>query len=346
MTPDSISLTRPDDWHLHLRDEAALSTTVAHSARCFSRAIIMPNLVPPVTTVAAALEYRQRILAAVPDGMEFNPLMTLYLTDDTEVEEITRAADEAAIAAVKYYPAGATTNSANGVTEIGKVESVIARMEEIGLPLLVHGEVTDADIDIFDREKVFIDRILMPLLQKHPRLKLVLEHITTADAVDFILSQDDNVAATITAHHLLFDRNDLLAGGIRPHYYCLPVLKRGSHREKLVGAATGGSPKFFLGTDSAPHSRAAKESGCGCAGIYSAPAALELYAEVFDAHQSLDKLEFFASFAGPDFYGLPRNSEKIKLQRQDWAQADSFSFGDDVVVPVRAGETIHWRIID
>ncbi|MEQ8955330.1 MAG: dihydroorotase [Gammaproteobacteria bacterium] len=345
MTLDSISLTKPDDWHLHLRDGAALNTTVPHSARCFARAIVMPNLQPPITSVAAALQYRQRIVAAIPAGEKFEPLMTLYLTDNTASEEIARAAAEPSVLAVKYYPAGATTNSENGVTDIGKVDAIIGTMAELGIPLLVHGEVTDPQIDIFDREKAFIDTVLDPLLNRHPSLKLVFEHITTADAVDFVQSQDDRVAATITVHHLLYDRNNLLAGGLRPHFYCLPVLKRSSHRDKLAEAATSGSGKFFLGTDSAPHARSLKETACGCAGIYSAPAALELYAEVFDQFAALDKLEQFASFAGADFYGLPRNTDRIELRRERWDQANGFEFGDDIVVPIRASEPVQWRIV-
>lgn len=344
MSPDSISIRKPDDWHLHLRDGEALSTTVAHSARSFGRAIIMPNLVPPVTTVESALAYRQRILREVPAGHSFEPLMTLYLTDELATVEIEKAAASREVQAVKYYPAGATTNSENGVTSIDKVYPVLEKMAELGLPLLLHGEVTSSDIDIFDREQAFIDTILAPLLQRIPELKIVLEHITTKQAVDFVNSQADNVAATITAHHLLYNRNHLLAGGVRPHFYCLPILKRNIHQQALISAATSGSPKFFLGTDSAPHAREKKETDCGCAGIYTAPAALELYAEVFEAQGALDKLETFSSLSGPAFYGLPVNEERITLQRQPWTMPAAFHLANSTVVPVRANETIHWTL--
>ena len=316
MSVDQISLTKPDDWHVHLRDGEALATTVRHSARLFARAIVMPNLEQPVTTVAMAASYRERILAARPAGSQFDPLMTLYLTDSTSPGEIEQAARSDFVHAVKYYPAGATTNSANGVTDITKVTGVLEKMATCGVPLLVHGEVTDNDIDIFDREKVFIDSILAPIVDRIPGLKIVLEHITTADAADFVSSQGGNVAATITAHHLLNNRNDLLAGGVRPHFYCLPVLKRSTHQQALIEAATSGSEKFFLGTDSAPHPQHLKETSCGCAGIYTAPAALELYAEVFDEAGALDKLEGFCSLHGPRFYGLPVNQDNISLHRK------------------------------
>lgn len=340
----TLTLTRPDDWHLHLRDGAALAVVVPHTARQFARAIVMPNLKPPVTTTAQAVAYRERILAAVPQGLTFSPLMTLYLTDNTPAAEVDRAKAAGCVHAVKYYPAGATTNSDSGVTEIGHCYATLARMEEAGLPLLVHGEVTDAGVDIFDRERVFIERVLAPLLQRFPRLRLVLEHITTLEGVQFVESMGPNVAGTLTAHHLLMNRNALLAGGVRPHHYCLPVLKRESHRRALLKAATAGSPKFFLGTDSAPHARNAKEAACGCAGCYTALHALELYAEAFEAADALDKLEAFASFHGADFYGLPRNTDKITLEKAAWQVPDSLPFGDDVLVPLRAGETLQWKL--
>lgn len=345
MSSDIISLTLPDDWHLHLRDGAALATTVPHSAVRFGRAIIMPNLKPPVTTVAAALEYRERILRARPAASSFEPLMTLYLTDRLPLSEVKLAAANPQVHAIKYYPAGATTNSDNGVTDIAAVYPLLEAMAEAGLPLLVHGEVTDPDIDIFDREQAFIDTILAPLTQRLPELRIVLEHITTSQAVEFVTSAAPNVAATITAHHLLYNRNDLLAGGIRPHYYCLPILKRNTHQEALIRAATSGNSKFFLGTDSAPHTRVTKEQACGCAGVYSAPAALELYAEVFDQQQALDRLEAFASFNGPDFYGLPRNSTRIQLQRQPWQMPASLPYLDTDIIPIRANDVVQWRVI-
>ncbi|NKB31519.1 MAG: dihydroorotase [Pseudomonadales bacterium] len=343
MSSDYISITRPDDWHLHLRDADSLLTTVPHSAQVFGRAIVMPNLQPPVTTVATALEYRERILAA-STAAGFDPLMTLYLTDSTAEEEIDRITQTEGIVAVKYYPAGATTNSDSGVTSIEKVYGVIEKMAILGVPLLVHGEVTDSSIDIFDREQVFIDTVLSPLLERFPTLRLVLEHITTKNAVDFVTEQASNVAATITIHHLLYNRNDLLAGGVRPHFYCLPVLKRNTHQEALIQAALSGKEKFFLGTDSAPHSKSSKETDCGCAGIYSAPAAIELYAEIFDQHGAIDKLEAFASFYGADFYGLPRNQDKIKLTKREWIMSQEFDLGTEVVVPIRAGQTVHWQL--
>jgi len=344
MTVQSINLKTPDDWHLHLRDGSALSTTVPHTAAQFGRAIVMPNLKPPVTTAASALAYRDRIMAHVPAGNPFQPLMTLYLTDGLKPEEIALAAASDSIIAVKYYPAGATTNSENGVTDITKVYPAIEAMIEAGTPLLLHGEVTDHSIDIFDREQRFIDDVLLPLTSRYPDLRLVLEHITTKNAVDFVNSQGSNVAASITVHHLLYNRNDLLAGGVRPHFYCLPILKRNTHQKALLEAATGGSAKFFLGTDSAPHEQHLKETACGCAGIYSSPAAIELYAEVFEACSALDKLEGFASFHGADFYGLPRNTGSITLTKTPWQMDSQFIFDGSVVIPIRAGETINWKL--
>ncbi|MCU0933076.1 MAG: dihydroorotase, partial [Thiobacillaceae bacterium] len=314
---DRLTLTRPDDWHLHLRDGAMLAAVLPDTARRFARAIVMPNLKPPVRTVAEAAAYRDRILAALPAGMRFEPLMTLYLTDNTDPAEIARAVASGFVKAVKYYPAGATTHSDSGVTDIHRVQAVLEAMQEAGLPLLLHGEVTDPGVDVFDREAVFIERILLPLVQRLPRLKIVLEHITTRHAAEFVATAPANVAATITAHHLLYNRNAMFQGGMRPHYYCLPVLKREIHRLALLEAATGGNAKFFLGTDSAPHAREAKESACGCAGIYTAHAALELYAEIFDGAGALDRLEAFASHYGPDFYGLPRNTERVTLVREN-----------------------------
>ena len=338
---DRLTLTRPDDWHLHLRDGAMLAAVLPDTARRFGRAIVMPNLKPPVRTVADANAYRERILAALPAGMAFEPLMTLYLTDNTDPAEIARAKASGGVQAVKYYPAGATTNSDSGVTDIRKVDAVLAAMQEAGLPLLLHGEVTDTEVDVFDREAVFIDRILAPLLQRLPRLKIVLEHITTRQAAEFVTAAPANVAATVTAHHLLYNRNAMFQGGIRPHYYCLPVLKRETHRAALIEAATGGNPKFFLGTDSAPHPKGAKECACGCAGIYTAHAALELYAEAFDGVGALGRLEAFASFHGPDFYGLPRNTETVTLVREATPLAADHPAG---VVPLRAGENLAWRL--
>ncbi len=339
----ALTLVRPDDWHIHLRDGAALATTVPHCAARFARAIVMPNLAPPVTTCAQALAYRERILAHVPEGVRFEPLMTLYLTDRTAPDEIRRAAGDGSVAAVKLYPAGATTNSDSGVTAIEKVMPVLEAMQVVDLPLLVHGEVTAAHVDIFDREARFIDEVLEPLVRRLPRLRIVFEHITTRAAVDFVHAAPATVAATITAHHLLYNRNALLAGGVRPHYYCLPVLKREEDRAALLGAATGGSPKFFLGTDSAPHARGRKETACGCAGIYSAHAAIELYAEAFEQAGALDRIEGFASHHGADFYRLPRNTDRITLHREPWTVPPQYPLGDDVLVPLRAGEVIVWR---
>ena len=342
----SLTLTRPDDWHLHVRDDAVLGTVVPHSARRFGRAIIMPNLKPPVTTTEQALAYRERILAAVPDGQDFQPLMTLYLTDDTPPEEIARARASGHVHGIKLYPAGATTNSASGVTRLDRLDETLAAMEEFGMPLLVHGEVTDADTDIFDREKAFIDQRLIPLHDRYPKLRIVFEHITTRDAAEFVLFSNGNVAATITPQHLLLNRNAMLVGGMHPHHYCLPVLKREDHRQALLEMATSGNPKFFLGTDSAPHARRAKESACGCAGIYSAHAAIELYAEAFEQAGALDRLEGFASFFGADFYGLPRNSDVITLTRVPWPVPDCYPLGQEQLVPLRAGGEIGWRILD
>ncbi len=341
---DRVTLTRPDDWHLHLRDGDAMRSVLLHTARQFARAIVMPNLRPPVTTVAAAQSYRERILAALPPGVDFAPLMTLYLTDNTQAAEIRAARESGFVHAVKYYPAGATTNSDSGVTDLHKAYPAIAAMEEHGVPLLLHGEVTDPEVDVFDRESVFIERYLSRLLRDFPRLKIVLEHITTRGAAEFVAAAPANVAATITAHHLLYNRNAMFKGGIRPHYYCLPVLKREVHREALIAAAVSGSPKFFLGTDSAPHAKNAKEASCGCAGIYTAHAAIELYAEAFESAGALDKLEAFASFHGADFYGLPRNSGQVTLYRQSWAVPESLAMGDQQLVPLRAGESLAWKL--
>lgn len=341
---DSLTITRPDDWHLHLRDNEFLATTVADVSRYFGRAIVMPNLVPPVTTCADAIAYRERIVQHIDSSSAFNPLMTLYLTDNTSVDEIIRASRHEHIYAIKYYPAGATTNSDSGVTNLEHCYDRLAMMENEGLPLLVHGEVTDADIDIFDREKVFIDRHLIPLTQQFPGLKIVMEHITTADAAQFVQSCSENVAATVTPQHLLFNRNDMLVGGIRPHYYCLPILKRNIHQQALLEAATSGNPKFFLGTDSAPHIRETKEASCGCAGCYSAPAAIELYATVFEQMGALEKLEGFASHHGADFYGLPRNDDSITLSKSDWQIPDRRVVGSQDLIPLLAGETVAWQI--
>jgi dihydroorotase len=339
-----LTLTRPDDWHLHVRDADALTTVVAHTARQFARAIIMPNLQPPVTTTKQALAYRERILASMPDGVQFTPLMTLYLTDQTTADDIAEAKASNAVQAVKLYPAGATTNSAAGVTDISNTYAALESMEQLGLPLLVHAEVTDPDIDVFDREQIFIERHLQPLTQRFPQLKVVLEHVTTREGVQFVSSAPDTVAATVTAHHLLLNRNAMFKGGLQPHSYCLPVLKRELHREALLAAAISGNNKFFLGTDSAPHSRERKESACGCAGIYTAHAALELYAQAFEDAGALNKLEGFASHFGADFYGLPRNADKITLEKQDWQVPESYPMDGASLVPLFAGETLHWRI--
>jgi dihydroorotase len=343
---DTLTITRPDDWHLHLRDGEALSAVLPDTARRFARAIVMPNLKPPVRTVAEAAAYRDRILAVLPAGMVFEPLMTLYLTDNTSADEIAKARQSGFVQAVKYYPAGATTNSDYGVSAVAKTYSAVEAMASVGLPLLVHGEVTDPAVDVFDREAVFIDTVLVPLLKRFPTLKLVLEHITTRQGIEFVHSAGANVAGTLTAHHLLFNRNAMFKGGIRPHYYCLPVLKREQHRQALVEAAISGSPKFFLGTDSAPHAQSAKESGCGCAGMYTAAAGIELYAEAFEAAGALDRLEGFASFHGPDFYGLPRNDTAITLTIEPWEMPKQLDFGRSSLIPVRAGENINWKIVE
>ncbi len=338
---NALTITRPDDWHLHLRDGDMLAAVLPDTARRFARAIVMPNLKPPVRTVADAAAYRERILAALPTGLAFEPLMTLYLTDDTSPERVLRAKASGFVHAVKYYPAGATTHSDAGVTDIRRVESALEAMQETGMPLLLHGEVTDADVDVFDREAVFIERVLTPLIHRLPRLKVVLEHVTTRQAVDFVAAAPANVAATITVHHLLYNRNVMFQGGIRPHYFCLPVLKRETHREALVAAATSGNPKFFLGTDSAPHATPAKESACGCAGIYTAHAAIELYAEAFEAAGALDRLESFSSHFGADFYGLPRNTDTITLVKESHTVAARHDGG---ITPLRANEQLAWRL--
>ena len=341
----TLTLTRPDDWHLHLRDGEAMRAVLPHTAKQFARAIIMPNLKPPVRTVDEAAAYRERILDAIPIGSTFEPLMTLYLTDNTAADEIALAAKSGFVKAVKYYPAGATTNSDSGVTDLLKCDDVFAAMQEAGLPLLLHGEVTGDDVDMFDREKIFIEKHLFPLVSRFPKLRMVLEHITTANAVKFVLAASDNVAATITPQHLLYSRNAIFKGGIRPHFYCLPILKREEHRVALLKAATSGDGKFFLGTDSAPHARNSKETCCGAAGCYSALHAIELYAEAFSSINALDKLEAFASFHGPDFYHLPRNTSTITLKNELWEVPESVPFLDSGLVPLRAGETLAWRMV-
>ena len=343
---DRITLLRPDDWHLHLRDGAVLPHTVSDVARTFSRAIIMPNLVPPVRNAAQAALYRQRILDARPTGSQFQPLMVLYLTDLTSAEDIHTAKASGFVYAAKMYPAGATTNSDSGVTSLDKITGALEALAETGMPLLVHGEVTRGEIDIFDREKIFIDEQMSRLVQRFPGLKVVFEHITTSDAAQFVKEAPANIAATITAQHLLYNRNHMLVGGVRPHFYCLPVLKRNSHQQALLQAATSGNPKFFLGTDSAPHARHAKENACGCAGCYTAYAAIELYAEAFDQCDALDKLEAFASHFGPDFYALARNTDTITLVRETWNAPTSLPFGEHSLVPLRAGEPLHWRLLE
>ncbi len=339
-----LTLTRPDDWHLHVRDGAALNAVVPHTAAQFARAIIMPNLKPPVTTAEQAMAYKQRILDAVPQGMTFEPLMTLYLTDNLPPAEIARA-KAAGVVASKLYPAGATTNSDAGVTDLRKIYPVLEAMQREGMLLLVHGEVTSADIDLFDREAVFIERHLAPLRRDFPELKIVMEHITTAEAVQYVQAADRHLAATLTVHHLLYNRNAIFTGGIRPHYYCLPVLKRETHRQALVQAATSGDPRFFLGTDSAPHPTHLKEHATGCAGCYTAHAAMEMYAEVFDQAGALDKLEGFASWFGADFYGLPRNTDRITLRRENWTPPESYAFGEAELKPLRSGESLPWRLL-
>jgi len=340
-----LTLTRPDDWHLHLRDDAALHAVVGHTAERFARAVIMPNLRPPVTTVALAAAYRERILAAVPEGLSLEPLMTLYLTDTLSPAEIDRAAESGWLKAVKLYPAGATTNSAAGVTDLRGCYPTLERMQMHGIPLLLHGEVVDGEVDVFDRERVFIERVLLPLLADLPELKVVFEHITTQEAAECVAEGSENLAATITPHHLLYNRNVMLVGGIKPHYYCLPVIKREKHRVALLKAAISGSSKFFLGTDSAPHAVGDKESACGCAGIYSSHAAIEFYAAAFESVGALDKLEGFASFYGADFYGLPRNSEQITLLKEEHPIPDRFDFGDGkTLLPLAAGSSLSWRL--
>ncbi len=341
----SLTLIRPDDWHLHLRDGIAMASVLPHTARQFARAIVMPNLKPPVTTTAQAAAYRERILAALPSGVQFEPLMVLYLTDNTPPDEIRRAKDSGFIHAVKLYPAGATTNSDAGVTDLAKCYATLEVMQQLGMPFLVHGEVTDPAVDVFDREAVFIDRVMQPLRHALPELKVVFEHITTSEAADYVTSTDRFVAATITAHHLLYNRNDIFKGGIRPHYYCLPILKREQHRLALVKAATSGNAKFFLGTDSAPHPKGLKEHACGCAGCYTALHALELYAQAFDQAGALDKLEAFASFNGPAFYGLPRNAGSVTLKREAWTLPAELPLGESSMVPLNAGETIGWKLV-
>jgi dihydroorotase len=339
-----LIITRPDDWHLHLRDGALMQSVLPDTARQFARAIVMPNLRPPVTTIELAQAYRQRIMAALPAGAKFEPLMTLYLTDNTGAEEIRKAKAGGIVHAVKLYPAGATTNSDAGVTDLRKTYAALEEMQRCGMPLLVHGEVTDPAVDVFDREAAFIERVLQPLLKDLPGLRVVFEHITTKDAAEFVASAADNIAATVTAHHLLYNRNAMFKGGIRPHYFCLPVLKRETHREALVKAAISGSKKFFLGTDSAPHAQHTKENDCGCAGCYTAHAAIEMYAEVFEQAGALDKLEGFASFYGADFYGLPRNTGRVTLRKESWQVPDSIPFGEHRLVPLRAGEKMNWKL--
>jgi dihydroorotase len=343
MTP-TLSLTRPDDWHLHLRDGPAMASVLAHAARQFARAIVMPNLRPAVVTTAQAGAYRERILAALPKGAVFTPLMTLYLTDSMARDEIARAKASGFVHAIKYYPAGATTNSDSGVTSLERVAGTLEAMQEHGLPLLVHGEVTEPEVDVFDRERVFVETVLARIVQRFPGLRVVLEHVSTREGAAFVAESGPNVAATITPHHLLYSRNSLFAGGIRPHLYCLPVLKREEHRRALLACATGGNPKFFLGTDSAPHARRDKENACGHAGVYSAHAALELYAEAFESAGALDRLEAFASFHGPDFYRLPRNSGRVMLRKEPWVVPRDTPLGAETVVPLRAGESIGWRL--
>jgi dihydroorotase len=344
MTNLNLTLTRPDDWHLHLRDGAAMAAVLPDTAKQFARAIVMPNLRPPVTTTELALAYRQRIMDALPLGMVFEPLMTLYLTDNTTADEIAKAKASGIIHGVKLYPAGATTNSDSGVTNLAKCAGALSAMEKLGMPLLTHAEVTDADVDVFDRERVFIERHMVTLLKDYSALKIVFEHITTKDAADFVTSAPANVAATITVHHLLMNRNDMFKGGIQPHHYCLPILKREEHRLALVQAATSGNAKFFLGTDSAPHAKYTKEAACGCAGMYTAHTAMELYAEAFENAGALDKLEGFASFYGADFYGLPRNQTQITLLQESWTVPENLPFAGDTIVPLRAGQSLRWKL--
>ncbi|HEX6138467.1 MAG TPA: dihydroorotase [Casimicrobiaceae bacterium] len=346
MTPRSLRLIRPDDWHLHLRDGATLRAVVPATAQVFGRAIIMPNLRPPVTTTRAALEYRKRIRQALPAACGFEPLMTLYLTDETSADEIVRAKASGCVHAVKYYPAGATTHSQSGVTSLARARPALAAMERHGVVLSIHGEVTDPGVDVFDRERIFVERELAAIVRDFPALRVVLEHVTTREAAAFVAAAPASVAATITPQHLLYSRNALFVGGLRPHLYCLPVLKRETHRQALVAAATSGDPRFFLGTDSAPHARKVKEHACGCAGCYSAPVALPLYAEAFEDAGALDKLEGFASLHGPAFYGLPRNGDSITLIRETWTAPDALPLGEDTIVPLRAGEQLRWQVAD
>ena len=346
LTPTRITLTRPDDWHLHLRDGAVLKDVLPHTAKQFARAIVMPNLKPPVTTVALARAYRERIMAALPSGLKFDPLMTLYLTDNTSPDEIKRAVESGFVHGIKLYPAGATTNSDAGVTDLKHCMATLEMMQTVGLPLLVHGEVTDGDIDLFDREAVFIEKILIPLRSQLPALKIVFEHITTSQAAEYVRDADGSIAATITAHHLLYNRNALFKGGVRPHYYCLPVLKRETHRQALLKAASSGSPRFFLGTDSAPHAKGLKEHACGCAGCYTALHAMELYAQAFEEVGALNKLEAFSSFYGADFYGLPRNQDKVTIERSPWQIPDSLPMADSTVVPLDAGQQLQWKFVE
>ena len=344
LSPNTLTITRPDDWHLHLRDGSVLADVLPHTAAQFARAIVMPNLKPPVTTTAMASAYRDRILAALPKGMTFEPLMVLYLTDNTQPDEIRKAVESGFVHGVKLYPAGATTNSDAGVTDLQRCMPALEMMQELGLPLLIHGEVTDAEIDVFDREAVFIDRILQPLRKQLPQLRIVFEHITTQEAVHYVRDAEGPIAATITAHHLLYNRNAIFKGGVRPHYYCLPILKRETHRRALMQAASSGNPRFFLGTDSAPHSKGLKEHSCGCAGCYTALHAMELYAHAFEEAGALDKLEGFASFFGPDFYKLPRNKDHITLQRQDWIVPEELVMQNVTIVPLDAGATLAWKL--
>jgi dihydroorotase len=349
-TPKTLTLTRPDDWHLHLRDGAAMADVLPHTARQFARAIVMPNLKPPVTTTALALAYRARILAALPPGVRFEPLMTLYLTDNTPAEEIRRAKASGVVHGVKLYPAGATTHSDAGVTSLAKCARALEAMQDVDLPLLVHGEATRGAIDVFDRERVFIDEVLIPLRRDFPGLRVVFEHITTREAADYVCEAEGRIGATITCQHLLYNRNSIFMAangqtGVRPHYYCLPVLKRETHRQALLAAATSGNPRFFLGTDSAPHPKGDKESACGCAGCFTAASALEMFAMAFDAAGALDRLEAFASFHGPDFYGLPRNRDTVTLERREWTLPPEIAFGEQTVVPLAAGETLPWKML-
>jgi dihydroorotase len=344
LSPNTLTITRPDDWHLHLRDGSVLADVLPHTAAQFARAIVMPNLKPPVTTTAMASAYRDRILAALPKGMAFEPLMVLYLTDNTQPDEIRKAVESGFVHGVKLYPAGATTNSDAGVTDLQRCMPALEMMQELGLPLLIHGEVTDSEIDVFDREAVFIDRILQPLRKQLPQLRIVFEHITTQEAVHYVRDAEGPIAATITAHHLLYNRNAIFKGGVRPHYYCLPILKRETHRRALMQAVSSGNPRFFLGTDSAPHSKGLKEHSCGCAGCYTALHAMELYAHAFEEAGALDKLEGFASFFGPDFYKLPRNKDHITLQRQDWIVPEELVMQSITIVPLDAGATLAWKL--